>query len=68
MRGKYLDFESVMDNGYSYKCINIIRVRTLNRREFRQFVTDVEEQDGELLQHCEIRWLSKDKVFQIFCL
>ena len=47
----------VMD--IAVKCVNKIRARSLNRREFRQFLIDDEEKYGELLIHCEVRWLSK---------
>lgn len=45
------------------RCINKIRARDLYRRQFRNFIEELEE-IGELLLHCEIRWLSKAKSLQ----
>ena len=36
------------------KCVNKIRARALNRREFRQFLLDMEEEYGDLILHCEV--------------
>ena len=47
------------------KCVNKIRARALNRHEFRQFPLDMEEY-GDLILHCEVRWLSKGKVLSRF--
>jgi len=62
--GKTLDLQSVMD--VVVKCINKIRARALNRREFRQFLCDVQQDYGELLMYCEVRWLSKGQVLARF--
>ena len=48
------------------RCVNKIRSKALNRREFRQFLSDLNEEYGELLIHCEVRWLSKGKVLSRF--
>ena len=48
------------------KCVNKIRARALNRREFRQFISELDTEYGELLLHCEVRWLSKGKVLARF--
>ena len=44
------------------KCVNKSIGRSLNRREFRQFISELDHEYGELLLHCEVRWLSKGKV------
>ena len=62
--GKSLQLKHVMDS--VTKCVNKIRARALNRREFRQFLLDMEEDYGELILHCEVRWLSKGKVLSRF--
>ncbi|KII74578.1 hypothetical protein RF11_16188 [Thelohanellus kitauei] len=38
----------------------------LNRLEFRQFLSDMIGEYGELLLHCEVRWISKGKVLSHF--
>ena len=48
------------------KCVNKIRAKSLNRREFRQFLEDIGQHYGELLLHCEVRWLSKGMVLSRF--
>jgi len=44
---KALDLKETMD--VVVRCINKIRARALNRREFRQFLDDVDQEYGELL-------------------
>jgi len=63
---KSLCMKTVMD--VVMKCINKIRARALNRREFRQFLKDMNKDPGELLLHCEVRWLSRGKVHSRFWL
>lgn len=48
------------------KCVNKIRGRALNRRQFRLFLSVLQEEYGELLLHCDVRWLSKGKVLSRF--
>ena len=48
------------------KCVNKIRARALNRREFRQFLVDLNEDFGELLLYCEVRWLSQGNMLARF--
>lgn len=55
--GKTLNMKHVMD--VVLKCVNKIRARALNRRVFRQILAELDEEYGELLLHCEVRWLSK---------
>ncbi|KII73932.1 General transcription factor II-I repeat domain-containing protein 2A [Thelohanellus kitauei] len=58
--GKTLNLKNVMDA--NVRCVNKIHSSSMNRREFSQFVPDMNEEYGELLLHCEVRWLSKGKV------
>ncbi|KII61093.1 hypothetical protein RF11_05810 [Thelohanellus kitauei] len=58
--GKTLNLKYVMD--FVVRCVNEIRSSALNRREFRQFLYDMNEEYGELRLHCEVRWLSKGRV------
>ena len=62
--GKTMNMKHVMD--IVLKCVNKIRARALNRREFRQFISELDTEYGELLLHCEVRWLSKGKVLARF--
>ncbi|KII61644.1 hypothetical protein RF11_08556 [Thelohanellus kitauei] len=57
--GKTLNLKNVMD--VVVRCVNKIRSRALNRQEFREFLSDMNEEYGELLQHCGTEWLSKGK-------
>ncbi|XP_072394954.1 zinc finger BED domain-containing protein 5-like [Diabrotica undecimpunctata] len=47
-------------------CINKIRARALNRRQFRELFAEETEQGGELLLHCSVRWLSKGNALERF--
>src|SRR5690606_13058418 len=38
----------------------------LNRRQFREFLEEIEESYGELLLHTDVRWLSRGKVLVRF--
>ena len=59
-----MNMKHVMD--VVLKCVNKIRARSLKRREFRQFISELDAEYGELLLHCEVRWLSKSKVLSRF--
>ncbi|KII61814.1 General transcription factor II-I repeat domain-containing protein 2A [Thelohanellus kitauei] len=61
---KKLHLKNVMD--VVVRCVNKICKSALNRREFWQFLSDMNEEYGELLVYCEVRWLSKGKVRLIF--
>lgn len=61
---KTLNLKPVMD--VVVKCINKIIAKPLNRREFRQFLVDLEQEQGELLLHCDVRWLSRGRVLSRF--
>lgn len=62
--GKTMGLKHVMD--VVLKCVNKIRGRALNRRQFRLFLSVLQEEYGELLLHCDVRWLSKGKVLSRF--
>ncbi|KII69829.1 hypothetical protein RF11_13055 [Thelohanellus kitauei] len=53
------------------RCVNKISKSALNRLEFKQFLSDMNEEYGELLLHCEDRLLSKgkgnDKLYTNLC-
>ncbi|CAH1115402.1 unnamed protein product [Psylliodes chrysocephalus] len=61
---KDLDFSLVINP--VVHCINKIRARALNRRKFRSLFPDETEETGELLLHCDVRWLSKGSALDRF--
>jgi len=46
------------------KCVNKIRARGLNRRQFREYCEMLDEEYGDLILHCEVRWLSRGQVLK----
>ncbi|XP_072221995.1 general transcription factor II-I repeat domain-containing protein 2 [Leuresthes tenuis] len=48
------------------KTVNIIRARGLYHREFQAFLTDIDAEYGDVLYHCDVRWLSRGSVLQRF--
>ncbi|XP_030613825.1 general transcription factor II-I repeat domain-containing protein 2 [Archocentrus centrarchus] len=48
------------------KTVNIIRARGLYHREFQAFLSDIDAEYGDLLYHCDVRWLSRGSVLQRF--
>ena len=47
-------------------CINFIKSRALNHRQFKEFLDDVCSDYGDLTYYCEVRWLSKGKMLKRF--
>ena len=50
------NFKSVMDT--VVKAINLILSRGMNHRQFRQLLQEAENEYGDLLYFCDVRWLS----------
>ncbi|XP_068240793.1 general transcription factor II-I repeat domain-containing protein 2A-like [Palaemon carinicauda] len=48
------------------KCVNKIRERGLNRRKFREYCEWLDMEYGDLILHCEVRWLSRGQVLNRF--
>ena len=46
--------------------VNYIRSRGLNHRQFKELLQDIEAEYGDVVYHCEVRWLSRAKVLQRF--
>ena len=46
--------------------VNKIRAKALYRREFRSLFENEVNEEGELLLHCSVRWLSKGKMLARF--
>lgn len=61
---KCLKFENVMS--VVVKCVNYIRSRGLQHRQFRAFLDEVESKYGDLLYFTEVRWLSRGNVLKRF--
>lgn len=61
---KSLKFKHVMETVVS--CVNFIKSRGLNHRQFQQFLQDLETEYGDIIFYCEVRWLSKGKMLKRF--
>ncbi|XP_076358929.1 general transcription factor II-I repeat domain-containing protein 2-like [Tachypleus tridentatus] len=48
------------------KCVNKIRAKGLNRREFREYCEVLDMEYGNLILHCEVHWLSRGQVLKRF--
>ena len=44
--------------------VNFFMTRSLNHREFRQFLGDLETDHQDLIYYTEVRWLSKGKMLE----
>jgi hypothetical protein len=44
--------------------VNFIRSRSLNHRQFRELLLDIEADYGDAICHSEVRWLSRGKVLK----
>ncbi|XP_077968766.1 general transcription factor II-I repeat domain-containing protein 2A-like [Styela clava] len=54
---KALSLKGVMDT--VVKAVNIVLSQGLNHRQFRQLLSDAENEYGDLLYFCDVRWLSR---------
>ena len=54
---KTTNLKSVMDT--VVKAVNMILSHKLNHRQFRQLLLEVENQYGDILYFCDVRWLSR---------
>src|SRR6218665_1242606 len=62
--GKKLQLDLVMN--VVMKIVNFIRARALNHRQFQLLLEEMEAEYGDLILHCDVRWLSKGKVLDRF--
>ncbi|KAJ8031811.1 General transcription factor II-I repeat domain-containing protein 2B [Holothuria leucospilota] len=46
------------------KTVNFIRSKGLNHRQFQELLRETEGAYGDLLYHCEVRWLSRGDVLE----
>ncbi len=48
------------------KCVNFIKSKGLNNRQFKELLLELETDYGDLLYCCEVRWLSKGSMLNRF--
>ena len=61
---KTLKMDHVMD--VVVKCVNEIRTKALKHPQFQIFLEEVGAKYGDLIYHCDVRWLSRGKVLKRF--
>ncbi|KAB0790551.1 hypothetical protein PPYR_15047, partial [Photinus pyralis] len=63
---KTIKFKHVMEVVVS--CVNFIKSRGLNHRQFQQFLQHLEAEYGDkgIIFYCEVRWLSRGKMLMRF--
>lgn len=64
LTSKILDSNDVMTP--AFKIVNSIRSRSLRRRQFRLLLEECGAQNGDLLLHTDVRWLSRAKFLKRF--
>ncbi|KAL6463909.1 hypothetical protein MHYP_G00283000 [Metynnis hypsauchen] len=47
-------------------CVNFIKSRGLNNRQFKEFLKSLETDYGDLVYYCEVRWLSRANMLKRF--
>ena len=47
-------------------CINFVKSRGLNNRQFKEFVNDLHSKHGDLVYYCEARWRSRGNMLGKF--
>ena len=47
-------------------CINFVKSRGLNSRQFKEFLNDFHSKHGDLVYYCEVRWLSRGNMLRRF--
>lgn len=62
--GKVLDLTHVMD--IVVKIVNFIRSHAQNHRQFKEFLSEVDSEHGDVVYFSDIRWLSKGKTLLRF--
>lgn len=62
--GKHIDVAEVMN--VVVKTVNFIRSSSLKHRQFKNFLAEIDSAYPDVPYHCEVRWLSRGKVFQRF--
>uniref|UniRef100_A0A5S6QHL4 Dimer_Tnp_hAT domain-containing protein n=1 Tax=Trichuris muris TaxID=70415 RepID=A0A5S6QHL4_TRIMR len=59
-----LRLNNVMSTAVS--CINFVKSRNFNSRQFKQLLNDLQSEYGDLVYHCEVRWLSRGNMLRRF--
>lgn len=62
--GKVLDLNNVME--IVVKIVNYIRSHAQNHRQFKQFLSEVDSEQGDVIYFSDVRWLSKGKTLLRF--
>ena len=57
---KTTNLKSIMNT--VVKAVNMILSHKLNHRQFRQLLQEVENQYGDILHFCDVRWLSREDI------
>ncbi|KAK4310895.1 hypothetical protein Pmani_017575 [Petrolisthes manimaculis] len=47
-------------------CINFIKSRGLNSRQFKELLNDLDLEYGDVVYHCEVRWLTRGNILMSF--
>lgn len=47
-------------------CINFIKSRGLNNRQFKELLNDLDSEYGDVVYYCEVRWLSRGNMLMRF--
>lgn len=47
-------------------CINFVKSRGFNSRQFKELLNDLGSEYGDLVYHCEVRWLSHGNMLMRF--
>ncbi|XP_067124783.1 general transcription factor II-I repeat domain-containing protein 2-like [Centruroides vittatus] len=61
---KKINMEHVMDIVVS--TVNFLRGRALNHRQFKEFLSDIDAENNDVVYFTDVRWLSKSSVLQRF--
>nr|KAF6426386.1 hypothetical protein HJG59_009094 [Molossus molossus] len=47
-------------------CINFVNSRGFNRRQLKELLNDLDSEQGDLVYHCEVQWLSHGNMLMRF--
>ena len=64
LAAKILNWTCVLD--IVTKCVNIIRSRGLNHRQFREFLETLDTEEEDVIYYSKVRWLSRGNVLLRF--
>ncbi len=64
LSAKHLKFDHVIKR--VVKTINFIHSKALHHHQFQQFLLDIQAEDGDVVYHTDVRWLSQGSTLQRF--